>query len=139
MLRLYFELVKSLSLIIVIGYLISQNSGMQVFLKNKKQNIPKGVKIKLISNKHKFQIYVSLKWKQIKKMLFYPHCRRKFILDYFWDDEDLWKIWENCGTCDFCIDSKKFETWEIIDLVPLSVFWIILDTIKELTYFFLSI
>jgi hypothetical protein len=27
----------------------------------KKQNIPKGVKIKLISNKHKFQIYVSLK------------------------------------------------------------------------------
>ncbi len=40
MLKLYFELVKSLSLIIVIGYLISQNSGMQIFLKNKKQNIP---------------------------------------------------------------------------------------------------
>jgi LytS/YehU family sensor histidine kinase len=40
LLKLYFELTKSLSLIIVIGYLISQNSGMQVFLRNKKQNIP---------------------------------------------------------------------------------------------------
>jgi superfamily II DNA helicase RecQ len=64
-------------------------------------------------------------------MLFYPHCRRKFILEYFGDWEDLWKIWDNCWTCDFCIDSKKFANWEIKDLVPISVFWIVLDSVKE--------
>jgi len=71
------------------------------------------------------------KLEQVKKMLFYPHCRRKFILEYFGDWEDLWKIWDNCGTCDFCIDSKKFASWEIKDLVPISVFWIVLDSVKE--------
>ena len=68
---------------------------------------------------------------QIKKMLFYPHCRRKFILEYFWDEDDLKDLPDNCGTCDFCIDSKKFQSGEIVDIVPLSVFWIVLDTIKE--------
>jgi hypothetical protein len=29
------------------------------------------------------------KLEQVKKMLFYPHCRRKFILEYFGDEEDL--------------------------------------------------
>ena len=29
---------------------------------------------------------------QIKKLLFYPSCRKKFILNYFADDEDLKKI-----------------------------------------------
>ena len=87
----------------------------------------------MIDWKHqvKLEDEAYFKLEQIKKMLFYPHCRRKFILEYFGDEEDLWKIWENCGTCDFCIDSKKFASWEIKDLVPLSVFWIVLDTVKE--------
>ncbi|MCD5380793.1 RecQ family ATP-dependent DNA helicase, partial [Candidatus Gracilibacteria bacterium] len=68
---------------------------------------------------------------QIKKMLFYPHCRRKFILEYFGDEDDLKDLPDNCGTCDFCIDSKKFQSGEIVDVVPLSVFGIVLDTIKE--------
>ena len=68
---------------------------------------------------------------QIKKMLFYPHCRRKFILEYFGDEDDMKNLPANCGTCDFCIDSKKFQSGEIVDVVPLSVFWIVLDTIKE--------
>ena len=68
---------------------------------------------------------------QIKKMLFYPHCRRRFVLEYFWDEEEVEKLPKNCGTCDFCIESKKFDNWEIVDLVPLSIFWIVLDTIKE--------
>jgi hypothetical protein len=29
---------------------------------------------------------------QIKKLLFYPSCRKKFILNYFADEEDLKKI-----------------------------------------------
>ncbi len=68
---------------------------------------------------------------QIKKMLFYPHCRRRFILEYFGDEQEVEKLPKNCGTCDFCIESKKFDSGEIVDLVPLSVFGIVLDTIKE--------
>ena len=87
----------------------------------------------MIDWKHQVQLEdeAYFKLEQVKKMLFYPHCRRKFILEYFGDGEDLDKIWDNCGTCDFCIDSKKFASWEIKDLVPLSVFWIVLDTVKE--------
>jgi len=29
---------------------------------------------------------------QIKKLLFYPSCRKKFILNYFADETDLKKI-----------------------------------------------
>jgi len=32
------------------------------------------------------------KLEQIKKLLFYPSCRKKFILNYFEDKEDLKKI-----------------------------------------------
>ncbi len=87
----------------------------------------------MIDWKHqsKLEDEAYFKLDQIKKMLFYPHCRRKFILEYFGDAEDLDKIPDNCATCDFCIDSKKFASWEIVDLVPLSVFGIVLDTIKE--------
>ena len=87
----------------------------------------------MIDWKHQVQLEdeAYFKLEQVKKMLFYPHCRRKFILEYFGDWEDLDKIWDNCGTCDFCIDSKKFANWEIKDLVPLSVFWIVLDSVKE--------
>lgn len=71
------------------------------------------------------------KLEQIKKLLFYPSCRKKFILEYFADEEDLAKIWENCWTCDFCIEKKKFWNTEIQDLVKVSVFSIILETIKK--------
>ncbi len=69
---------------------------------------------------------------QIKRMLFHPHCRRKFILEYFWDDDDLKNLSDNCGTCDFCIDIKKYQTWELVDIVPMSVFAIVLDMLQEL-------
>ncbi len=71
------------------------------------------------------------KLEQIKKMLFHPHCRRKFILEYFWDEDDLKNLPDNCETCDFCIDVKKYQSGELIDLVPLSVFAITLDTVKQ--------
>jgi hypothetical protein len=32
------------------------------------------------------------KLEQIKRLLFYPSCRKKFILDYFGDKEDLAKL-----------------------------------------------
>ncbi|MDD2565633.1 MAG: RecQ family ATP-dependent DNA helicase [Candidatus Gracilibacteria bacterium] len=44
---------------------------------------------------------------QIKKLLFYPTCRKRFILNYFSDFRDLATLGDNCGKCDFCIDSKK--------------------------------
>ena len=87
----------------------------------------------MIDWKHQLKLEdeAYFKLEQVKKMLFYPHCRRKFILEYFGDWEDLDKIWDNCWTCDFCIDAKKFASGEIKDLVPLSIFWIVLDTVKE--------
>jgi len=45
---------------------------------------------------------------QIKKLLFYPTCRKRFILNYFSDFKDLATLWSNCGKCDYCIDSKKW-------------------------------
>jgi superfamily II DNA helicase RecQ len=47
---------------------------------------------------------------QIKKLLFYPRCRRRFILEYFGDEDDVSKLAHNCATCDFCIESKKFDS-----------------------------
>ena len=71
------------------------------------------------------------KLEQIKKLLFYPSCRRKFILNYFGDKENLEKIWENCGSCDFCLDKKKFENSEKKEIIPVSAFAIILESIKD--------
>jgi len=71
------------------------------------------------------------KLEQIKKLLFYPSCRRKFILEYFWDKNDLEKIKNGCGSCDFCLDKKKFEKLEKKDILPVSSFAIILETIKD--------
>jgi len=87
----------------------------------------------MIDWKHQLKLEdeAYFKLEQIKKMLFYPHCRKRFILEYFGDEDDLAKLSDNCWSCDFCIDSKKFASWEIVDLVPLSVFWIVLDVIKE--------
>ena len=71
------------------------------------------------------------KLEQIKKLLFTPSCRKKFILKYFWDEEDLEKMGESCGMCDFCIDKKNFLAWEQKDIVQISVFEIVLETLER--------
>lgn len=68
---------------------------------------------------------------QIKKLLFYPSCRKRFILDYFWDEEDLKTLWENCNACDYCIEKQKYKQWKIEKVVQLSVFSIVLEVIDE--------
>ncbi len=68
---------------------------------------------------------------QIKKLLFYPSCRKRFILDYFWDEEDLKDMPENCQKCDFCIDKNKFKGWKVENLVPLSAFEIVLELLEK--------
>lgn len=45
---------------------------------------------------------------QIKKLLFYPTCRKRYILNYFSDFKDLATLGSNCGKCDYCIDTKKW-------------------------------
>ena len=71
------------------------------------------------------------KLEQIKKLLFYPSCRKRFILNYFWDDEDLATLWDNCWTCDYCIEKKKFANTEVENFVNLSVFALVLDVVKN--------
>lgn len=43
----------------------------------------------------------------IKKLLFTPQCRKRFILNYFSDVTDLKKLPKNCGMCDYCMDQRK--------------------------------
>ncbi len=43
----------------------------------------------------------------MKKFLFTPQCRKRFILNYFSDITDLEKLPKNCGMCDYCMDQKK--------------------------------
>ncbi|EKD66017.1 MAG: hypothetical protein ACD_49C00067G0003 [uncultured bacterium (gcode 4)] len=69
---------------------------------------------------------------QIKKLLFYPSCRRRFILEYFQDEEDLSSLPDNCRTCDYCIEKKKLENREVESIVNLSVFGLVLEVIKKL-------
>lgn len=71
------------------------------------------------------------KLEQIKKLLFYPSCRKKFILNYFWDEEDLKDLWNNCWKCDYCIEKKKMANTEIENYVNTSVFALILDVVKN--------
>ncbi len=72
------------------------------------------------------------KLEQIKKLLFYPSCRKRFILNYFWDEEDLANLSDNCWACDYCIEKKKFLTSEIENFVSLSVFALVLDVVKKI-------
>jgi ATP-dependent DNA helicase RecQ len=74
------------------------------------------------------------KLEQIKKLLFYPTCRKRFILNYFWDEEDLATLPDNCGTCDFCLEKKNFENIEVEDYVNTSVFALVLDVVKEIDW-----
>ena len=71
------------------------------------------------------------KLEQIKKLLFYPSCRKRFILNYFWDKQDLDKLPENCWTCDFCLEKEKYANVEIEDYVNTSVFALVLDVVKQ--------
>ncbi|MCH2188797.1 RecQ family ATP-dependent DNA helicase [Candidatus Gracilibacteria bacterium] len=71
------------------------------------------------------------KLEQIKKLLFYPSCRKRFILDYFGDTEDIEKLGENCGACDYCIEKHHYVSGEKEHLVPLSVFGIVLDVVNQ--------
>lgn len=72
------------------------------------------------------------KLEQVKKLLFRPGCRKKFILEYFADEEDLKNLSENCWKCDFCLDKTKYEQSEKKEVVPHNVFLIILEFIKRL-------
>ncbi len=100
--------------------------------------------ITLISEKRKLQnIWIDwsrqnllkneayFKLEQIKQLLFYPSCRKKFILEYFDDEDDLKELWDNCWVCDYCIDVNKFEKWQQENLVNLSVFQIVLDVVYK--------
>jgi len=71
------------------------------------------------------------KLEQIKKLLFKPGCRNKFILNYFWDEEDLRNLKDNCGRCDYCIDRKKLWN-EDITIIPRSVFISVLEFVKNM-------
>lgn len=72
------------------------------------------------------------KLEQIKKLLFYPSCRKRFILEYFGDTEDLATLSENCGACDYCIEKDKYMSGSESQLVNLSVFEIVLDVVSDL-------
>jgi ATP-dependent DNA helicase RecQ len=71
------------------------------------------------------------KLEQVKKMLFSPNCRKRFILEYFGDTEDLETLGENCGACDYCIDRRKFASGNCVKLVQLSVFERVLDAVAR--------
>lgn len=72
------------------------------------------------------------KLEQVKKLLFKPWCRKRFILEYFADKDDLKSLKDNCWMCDFCIDKKKFESLWNKQIVPHNVFFIILEFVKRL-------
>jgi len=80
-------------------------------------------------NKLKDEAYYKLD--QIKKLLFYPSCRKRFILDYFGDEEDLKNLWDDCGSCDYCLEKKDLQAWKLENLVHLSTFGIVLDVISR--------
>lgn len=71
------------------------------------------------------------KLEKIKKLLFYPSCRKRFILEYFGDEEDLKNLWDNCGLCDYCLEKSKLQSGEMENLVALSVFEIVLDVVSK--------
>jgi ATP-dependent DNA helicase RecQ len=71
------------------------------------------------------------KLEQIKKLLFFPSCRKRFILEYFADEEDLETLGDNCGACDYCIEKDKFLSGADAVLVNLSVFEIVLDAVEK--------
>ncbi|MDD5769368.1 MAG: RecQ family ATP-dependent DNA helicase [Candidatus Gracilibacteria bacterium] len=71
------------------------------------------------------------KLEQVKKLLFKPGCRKRFILEYFGDEEDLKNMGENCGVCDYCIDKKKYDLNGEKEVIPKNVFLLVLEFIKR--------
>lgn len=68
---------------------------------------------------------------QIKKLLFYPSCRKRFILEYFWDEEDLQRLPDNCGLCDYCLEAKNYNSEDIKKFLPVSAYSLVLETVKK--------
>lgn len=73
----------------------------------------------------------NFKLEQMKRLLFYPSCRKRFILEYFGDTEDLATLWDNCWLCDFCLEWNKFSAEEKEKIVPASTYGLILETVKK--------
>lgn len=71
------------------------------------------------------------KLEQIKKLLFKPGCRKRFILEYFGDEEDIRNLGDNCWVCDYCIDKKKLTNWTFKEVVKTTTFFIVLEFIKR--------
>lgn len=71
------------------------------------------------------------KLEQIKKLLFYPSCRKRFILDYFGDIEDLEKLWNNCWVCDFCLEKQHIQIQDVEKIMPVSMYEIVLETVQK--------
>jgi len=71
------------------------------------------------------------KLEQIKRLLFYPSCRKRFILEYFGDTEDLATLWDNCGLCDYCLESQKFDEQDLEKVLPSSSYGLVLETVKK--------
>ncbi|MCH8518196.1 RecQ family ATP-dependent DNA helicase [Candidatus Gracilibacteria bacterium] len=68
---------------------------------------------------------------EMKKLLFYPQCRKRYILEYFGDTEDLAKLPLNCGLCDFCLEAKKYSSEDMQSFLPLSSYEVILESVKK--------
>jgi len=71
------------------------------------------------------------KLEQIKRLLFYPGCRKKFILEYFWDEEDLRNLKANCKLCDYCLESGSVSEDDKKKFLPASSYGIVLETVKK--------
>jgi len=71
------------------------------------------------------------KLEQIKRLLFYPGCRKKFILEYFGDEEDLKNLKANCGLCDYCLESGSISEDDKKKFLPSSSYAVVLETVKK--------
>lgn len=71
------------------------------------------------------------KLEQIKRLLFYPSCRKRFILEYFWDTEDLEKLEKNCKLCDYCLESGNISEEDKKKFLSASVYAVVLETVKK--------
>ena len=80
---------------------------------------------KLLKNEAYFKL------EQIKKLLFYPSCRKRFILEYFGDEEDVKNLTDKSGLCDYCLEKEKLQSGDMENLVHLSVFEIVLDALSK--------
>lgn len=62
----------------------------------------------------------NFKLEQIKRLLFYPSCRKRFILEYFGDKEDIKNLTDNCGLCDYCLERKNFSGEDVSKAISIS-------------------